>query len=104
MLLGTLGASVLGNMLTEKGILRAAGGNKERKGILRAGYGSKKNLIFSHPLTNIEIQKYYRNKSRFNAVYSRDNLLRNIKNGDICNKYWWIRRCWNSLDCDVNIK
>ena len=42
MLLGTLGASVLGNMLTEKGILRAAGGNKERKGILRAGYGSKK--------------------------------------------------------------
>ena len=104
MLLGTLGASVLGNMLTEKGILRAAGGNKERKGILRAGYGSKKNLIFSHPLTNIEIQKYYRNKSRFNAVYSRDSLLRNIKNGDICNKSWWIRRCWNSLDCDVNIK
>ena len=42
MLLGTLGASFLGNMLTGKGILRAGYGNKERKGILRAGYGSKK--------------------------------------------------------------
>ena len=27
-----------------------------------------------HPLTNFEIQKYYQNKSRFNGVYSRDNL------------------------------
>ena len=39
--LGTLGASLLGNMLTGKGILRAGYGNKEGKGILRAGYGSK---------------------------------------------------------------
>ena len=42
MLLGTLGASLLGNMLTKKGILRAGYGNKEGKGILRAGHGSKK--------------------------------------------------------------
>ena len=41
MSLGTLGASLLGNMLTGKGILRAGYGNKEGKGILRAGYGSK---------------------------------------------------------------
>ena len=41
MLLGTLGASLLGNMLTEKGILRASYGNREGKGILRADYGSK---------------------------------------------------------------
>ena len=39
MLLGTLGASLLGNMLAEKGIVRAVYGNKERKRILRAGYG-----------------------------------------------------------------
>ena len=32
-----------------------------------------------HPLTNFEIQKYYENKSRFNGVYSRDNLLNKIK-------------------------
>ena len=41
MLLGTLGASLLGNMLTGKGILRAGYGNEEGKGILRAGYGFK---------------------------------------------------------------
>ena len=37
MLLGTLGASLLGNLLTGKGILRAGSGNKKRKGIVRAG-------------------------------------------------------------------
>ena len=47
MLLGTLGASFLGNLLTGKGILRAGSGhplsstskNKKGKGILRAGSG-----------------------------------------------------------------
>ena len=38
MLLGTLGASLLGNMLTGKAILRPGYKNKEGKGILRAGY------------------------------------------------------------------
>ena len=41
MSLGTLGASLLGNMLSGKGIVRAGYGDKEGKGILRAGYGSK---------------------------------------------------------------
>ena len=27
-----------------------------------------------HPLKNFEIQKYYQNESRFNGVYSRNNL------------------------------
>ena len=27
-----------------------------------------------HPLINFEIQKYYKNESRFNGVSSRDNL------------------------------
>ena len=45
MLLGTLGASLLGNMLTGKGVLTTGYGNKEGKGILRAGYGSKESLI-----------------------------------------------------------
>ena len=31
-------------------------------------------LMPPHPLTNFEIQKYYQNESRFNRVYSRDNL------------------------------
>ena len=39
MLLGTLGASLLGNLLTGKGIVRAGTGNKKGKGIVRAGTG-----------------------------------------------------------------
>ena len=35
----------------------------------------------SHPLTNFEIQEYYQNESRFNGVFSRDNLPYSIKNG-----------------------
>ena len=41
MLLGTLGASLLGNLLAVKGILRAGSGNKNRKGIVRAGNGKQ---------------------------------------------------------------
>ena len=42
MLLGTLGASLLGNLLKGEGILRAGSGNKKRKGILRTSPGNKK--------------------------------------------------------------
>ena len=52
MLLGTLGASLLGNLLAGKGIARAGLGN----------------------LTNFGIQRYYQNEPRFNGVYSRNNL------------------------------
>ena len=44
MLLGTLGASLLGNLLTVKGILRAGKGKGIRRageGIVRAGEGNK---------------------------------------------------------------
>ena len=34
-----------------------------------------------HPLTNFEIQEYYKNEPRFNGAYSRDNLPKTIKNG-----------------------
>ena len=79
MLLGTLGASLLGNLLTGgKGIMRAG------DGIVRAGEGSgskKKlnSLLPFHPLTNIEISEYYKNEPRFNGVYSRDNLQIKLK-------------------------
>ena len=32
-----------------------------------------------HPLTNFEIQKYYKNEPRFNGVFSRNNLPKKIK-------------------------
>ena len=41
MLLRTLGASLLGNMLAEKGIVRASYGKKKGKGIVRAGNGKE---------------------------------------------------------------
>ena len=41
MLLGTLGASLLGNLLARKGIVRASSGNKKGKGIVRAGCGKQ---------------------------------------------------------------
>ena len=40
MLLGTLGASLLGNLLTGKGFLRAGSCNNKGKGVVRAGYGN----------------------------------------------------------------
>ena len=50
MLLGTLGASLLDDLLPE------------------------------HPLTNFEMQDYFKNEPRFNGVYSRDNLPKTTKN------------------------
>ena len=50
MFLGTLGASLLGNILTSKGITRTRYGSKDLqsnkgKGIIRAGYGSSKRSL-----------------------------------------------------------
>ena len=74
MLLGTLGESLLGNILTGKGKSRAG------EGFLRVAYrSSMKNKL--HPLTTFEIQNYYQNEPRFNGVYSRDNLPDKIKDG-----------------------
>ena len=41
MLLGTLGASFLGNMLARKGIVRTGSKNRKGKRIVRAGYGKE---------------------------------------------------------------
>ena len=80
MLLGTLGGSLLENMLEGKGVIRS------REGTSGVGYRSKKcslkkKLIPHHPLTNFEIQTYYQNEARCNGVYSRDNLPDKIKDG-----------------------
>ena len=58
MLLGTLGASLLGNMSPGKGVIRAG------KGTIRVVYESKGSsikkifLIPPHPLKNFEMQMY----------------------------------------------
>ena len=79
MLLGTLGASLLGNLLTGgKGIVRAGDGT------VRAGSGIKKAPKFAitfSSINNIEINEYYKNEPRFTGVYSRNNLPNKIKKG-----------------------
>ena len=65
MLLGTLGASLLGNLLTGRGLIRAS------EGTVRTGENV---LMLPHPLTNFEMQKYYEHEPKFNGVYSGNNL------------------------------
>ena len=57
----------------------------------------------SHPLTNFEIQKYYQNESRFNGVYSRNNLPEKIKDGSYVlnlNGYADVGTHWIALFCN----
>ena len=71
MLLATLGASLLGNLLTVKRFVRAGYGNNKGKRVLRAGYGN-----------NNKVQGVVRaGELRFNGVYSRNNLPKQIKDG-----------------------
>ena len=78
MLLGTLRASLLGNLLTGKGIMRAGDGIV----VQEAEVKKKLNLLLPfQPLTNTEISEYYKNEPRFNGIYSRNNLPNKIKKG-----------------------
>ena len=43
-------------------------------------------LMPPHPLTNFEIQKYYKNEPRFNGIFSRNNLPKKNKGWGIRNK------------------
>ena len=57
-----------------------------------------------HPLTNFEIQKYYKNEPRFNGVYSRDNLPK-IKDGAYVinlDEYSDIGTYWVALYVQIN--
>ena len=38
-------------------------------------------LVLPHPLTNFEIQKYYKSEPRFNGAFSRNNVPKKIKDG-----------------------
>ena len=75
MLLGTLGASLLGNLLTGKGL------NRTGKGMYRTGQGlKKKKLIPFLALTNFEIMDCFKDVKEFNGAFSRNNLPK-LKNG-----------------------
>ena len=58
------------------------GMKRSGEGIYRAGQEIKKKALMPpHPLRNFEIKDYYKNKSKFKDVCSRDNLPKIIKNG-----------------------
>ena len=58
-----------------------------------------------HPLTNFEIQKYYKNEPRFNGVFSRNNLSKKIKDGAYVinlDEYADVGTNWIALFCNRN--
>ena len=59
-------------------------------------------LIPPNPLTNFEIQKYYKNEPRFNGVFSRNNLPKKIKDGAYIinlDEYAKVDTHWIALCC-----
>ena len=72
-LLGNLGASLLGNLLTGKGTIRA-GEDTIRSAESTTSWSGF--LMLPHPLANFEIQKYCQNEPKFYGLYSRNNLLK----------------------------
>ena len=67
-------------------------------------------MIPPHPLTNFEIQKYYKNEPKLNGVYSTDNLPDKIKDGAYVinlDEYFdigthWIALCLNDNNNNNN--
>ena len=56
-------------------------------------------------LTNFEIQKYCQNETRFNGVYSRNNLPKKIKDGTYVinrDEYTDVGTHWIALFCNRN--
>ena len=55
-----------------------------------------------HPLTNFEMQKYYKNQPRFNGVFSRNNLFEKIKDREYIinlDEYTDVGTHWIALFC-----
>ena len=104
MLLGTLGAGLLENILAGKETNRAG------EEVIRAAHRSKRQelkkrngfLMPPLPLPNFEIQKYYQYEPRFNGVYSRDNLPKSssaeIKEGYSDIGTHWVALCIQNND------
>ena len=62
-------------------------------------------FIPPHPLTNFEIQKYYKNEPRFNGVFSRNNLPKKIKDGAYVinlDEYADVDTHWIAFFCNKN--
>ena len=59
----------------------------------------------SHPLTNLEMQRYYQNEPRFNGAFSRNNVRLKIKDGAYVinlDEYTGVGTHWIALFCNRN--
>ena len=94
MLLGTFGASLLGNRSAGKGTIRAD------EITIRTGHD------FLFRLTNFEIRTYYQNEPKFYGFYSRNNSLK-VKDGEYVinlDEYKSIETHWIALNMnEINI-
>ena len=73
MLAATLDASLSGNFLAGKEVVRGGDGVIQAgEGVIRAGEGHDFKCCLI--LNNFEIQKNYQNEPKLNRVYSRNNL------------------------------
>ena len=62
-------------------------------------------LMPPHPLTNFEVQKYYQDESRFNGVFSINNLPKKVKDEAYVIKldeYAYVGTHWIALFCNKN--
>ena len=62
-------------------------------------------LIPRHTLTNFKIKKYYKNETRFNGVFSKNNLANKIKDGAYVinlDEYANVGTHWIALFCNRN--
>ena len=62
-------------------------------------------LILLHPLTNVEIQKYYKNQPIFNGAFSRNSLPKKINDGAYVinlDEYPNVGTHWIALFCNRN--
>ena len=104
MLLGTLGAVLFGNILAGKGIAKTDFGNKKRKRNYKSWLWERMGFLMPpHPFKNFEIEKYYQNEPRFNGIYSRNNLLKKIKDGAYVinlDEYADVGMHWIALFCN----
>ena len=64
-------------------------------------------LIPPHSVTNLGIQKYYKNEPRFNGVFSKNNLPEKIKDGAYIinlDEYVDVGTHWIALFCKKKMK
>lgn len=99
MILGTLGASLLGILSSDKNVHRPG------YGLCWPWSNRTKILMAFRPLKNYEIQKYYQKEPRFKGVYSINNYGAHVINVINLDFYTKVETHWAAcyLDSDISI-